>query len=412
MMTNKPWWTITTVLRLLVDVIAAEVTRARPGLLGVRQALALLTEAPLHSDSPQLEQALERLDLDSLEFLNLVTAIVVLFHLHETGLDQRLMTSRRLRVWVDTVLESRRHWDEAMSFFTSGSTGQPKLCTHPLAWLEEEISFFANELHDRRQVLSAVPFQHIYGFLFATMLPAQLKIPVHDVRNALPSNVLRRAQAGDVIVGHPAFFDLALRSPLTLAPDVTVISSTGHCPASVWQRLAAAGCARCIEVYGSSETAGIGLREAAGDPLQLLPHWSRPADTVEHLSRYLPNGAVVTTALPDQLQWVEARQFQVLGRRDGAVQVGGVNVFPQRVQECLCQHPDVIDATVRLASAAAGGRLKAFVVPRVIGADSAQFAEHLHHWLSERLTAAELPRTITIGAELPRSSLGKLIDWI
>lgn len=398
-------------LRLLIDIIVAEVTRVRPGLLGVRRALALLTEAPLHPDSPRLDQALERLELDSLEFLNLVTAIVVQFHLHETGLDQRLMTARQLRIWVDTVLESRRRWDDAVSFLTSGSTGQPKLCTHPMPWLEEEIQFFANQLHDRQRVLSAVPSQHIYGFLFATMLPAQLGIPVRDVRNALPGSVLRRARAGDVIVGHPAFFDLALRSPLTLAPDVMVVSSTGRCPATVWQQLAAAGCARCIEIYGASETAGIGLREAVNDPLQLLPYWSRPADTVEHISRQLPNGTRVMAALPDRVQWVEARRFQVLGRRDGAVQVGGINVFPQRVQDCLCQHPDVAEATVRLASTAADGRLKAFVVPNASCTDSAQLADRLHDWLSERLTPAELPRTIRIGAELPRTALGKLMDW-
>ncbi|MBK1694155.1 4-coumarate--CoA ligase [Chromatium weissei] len=408
---DQGWWTTTTVLRLLIDIIAAEVARMRPGLLGVRQALALLTEMPLNSNSLQFDQALERLDLDSLEFLNLVTAIVVQFHLHETGLDQRLMNSRQLQVWIDTVLESRRRWNEAVSFLTSGSTGQPKLCTHSLAWLEEEIRFFSNMLHDRQRVLSAIPFHHIYGFLFATMLPAQLKIPVHDVRNMLPSSVLRQAVAGDVIIGHPAFFDLALRSPLTLASNITVISSTGRSAETMWQQLAAAGCARCIEIYGSSETAGIGLREAFANPLELLPYWSRPADTVEHISRQLTDGTVVTTALPDRLHWVEARRFQVLGRRDGAVQVGGVNVFPQRVQDCLCQHSEVAEATVRLANAAAGGRLKAFVVPRVMDENSASLAERLHQWLSERLTSAELPRTIDIGAELPRSSLGKLIDW-
>jgi acyl-coenzyme A synthetase/AMP-(fatty) acid ligase len=111
------------------------------------------------------------------------------------------------------------------------------------------------------------------------------------------------------------------------------------------------------------------------------------------------------------VDWLDATQFQVIKRHDGAVQVGGINVFPARVQELLCRHPDVAAAQVRQASAAADGRLKAFVVPSADCVDSAQLPERLHAWLATRLTPPEMPRAITIGTELPRSSLGKLADW-
>jgi 4-coumarate--CoA ligase (photoactive yellow protein activation family) len=410
-MTLKPYWTPETVARLLVDIIVAEVARTRPGLLGVRQLLAPLTDAPLHITNPLFNQEFSVFNLDSLEFLNVVTAVAVLFHLHETEVEPQLLERRYLRGWVDAVLASRTQWDEAISFLTSGSTGQPKLCTHPMAWLEEEIAFFAAQFHDRRRILSAVPNQHIYGFLFATMLPATLGIPVRDVRDSLPASVLRRAQAGDLIVAHPAFFDLALRSPFTLAPNVSAVSSTGRCPTTLWHQLHAAGLAQLTEVYGSSETAGIGIRQVVDAPLRLLPHWSRQAGRADAISRVDANGAAVTVALPDQVDWLDATQFQVIKRHDGAVQVGGINVFPARVQELLCRHPDVAAAQVRQASAAADGRLKAFVVPSADCVDSAQLPERLHAWLATRLTPPEMPRAITIGTELPRSSLGKLADW-
>jgi acyl-CoA synthetase (AMP-forming)/AMP-acid ligase II len=56
------------------------------------------------------------------------------------------------------------------------------------------------------------------------------------------------------------------------------------------------------------------------------------------------------------------RSFHVLRRQDGAVQVGGINVFPSRVAEVLARHPLVAQASVRLAAPEQGGRLKALIV--------------------------------------------------
>ncbi len=401
----KPWWNANGVQRLLIDLTAAELARLQPGM----RRFAPLPEI---SDSRQINLALSQdiaaLELDSLEYLDLVTAVVVQFHLHETGLEDRLFRQRHLADWVGTVLDSRAIWDDAISFQTSGSTAQPKLCTHQMRLLEEEIAFFAGQLHDRQRVLSAVPAHHIYGFLFSVMLPAWLEINVLDVRDALPVTVLRQAQPGDLIIGHPTFFDLATRAPLSVASDVMAVSSTVHCPESIWERLGASGITRLIEVYGASETAGIGVREMHDDPLQLLPCWSRDAGSDERILRVSPGGVPLAVVLPDHVRWLDADRFQVTRRRDGAVQVGGVNVFPGRVQECLCQHPDVTAALVRLGDS---GRLKAFVVPDPMCQDPEQLTERLHHWLAGRLSAPEQPRAITVGAQLPHSALGKLADW-
>jgi 4-coumarate--CoA ligase (photoactive yellow protein activation family) len=406
----KPWWAPDPVLRLLSDLIAAELSRLRPGLLGVRRAPD--TRPGLSGPGgADLSPDLGGLGLDSLEFLNLVTAVVVQFHLHETGLDDSMMADARLDHWVATILRSRARWDEAISFQTSGSTGRPKCCTHRMAFLEQEIAFFADRLHDRRRVLCAVPSHHIYGFLFSVMLPAALGIPALQLRDALPGSVLRQAQPGDLLIGHPTFFDLATRGPVPVAADVVAVSSTAPCPEPLWRRLVESGFAAIIEVYGASETAGIGERTAPTTPFRLLPQWSRDCGSNTRIARLSAVGEAVLAELPDQVQWVDDDRFHVLGRRDGAVQVGGINVFPRRVERCVREHPEVADALVRLASAEQGGRLKAFVVPGAGCADPQHLPERLHAWLAERLAPAERPRTIIVGAQLPRSSLGKSTDW-
>ncbi|MEA3640528.1 MAG: hypothetical protein VBE63_11370, partial [Lamprobacter sp.] len=280
--------------------------------------------------------------------------------------------------------------------------------------------------------------------------PALLGVPVLDLRAGLPSSALAQAQPGDLIVGHPAFFGLATRGDCAVADDVIALTSTAPCPPSLWQQLLGAGCARVIEIYGSSEHAGIGVREAADAPFRLLPHWTRVSKTIDRLqpvdaltwdqSNRVEQTADTATAsasasasasdadsetaaaaaacrvltqieLQDHLDWLDHERFFVLGRRDGAVQIGGVNVFPQRIERLLCTHPEVAEATVRQASAEQGGRLKAFVAPVSDCAEPEALAQRLDAWLASRVTALERPRAIRIGKQLPRSAAGKLIDW-
>ena len=404
-----PWWTPDSVRSLLNDLIAAELSRLRPGL------------PPGQRPGPDREPApdLDDLGLDSLERLDLATTVAVQFHLSETGLDRALLAQARLGDWTAIILESRRRWDQAISFQTSGSTGRPRMHPHALALLVEEIDWFAERLAGHRRLLLAAPRHHIYGFLFGLMLSARLDLPVLDVRDRPPTGVLTSAQPGDLLIAHPAFLELARRGPGRIAPGVSLVTSTAPCPPELWLDLVSAGCDRILEVYGASETAGIAVRTVAAAPFALLPHWARareatggePAGSTTLLVRRDGKGGLLERALPDAVAWLDDRHFRVLGRQDGAVQVGGVNVYPERVRACLRAHPEVAAAAVRLGGPAQGGRLKAFVVPAADCQDPAGLPARLAAWLADRLTPAEQPRAITLGAQLPRSRLGKPQDW-
>ncbi len=394
----RPWWTREGVRAVLADLVRAELERLDPLVLNRIGVV-----------DPRLDLA--DLGLSSLALIDLATTVVVQFRLDETGYDAQVVNCRCLEDWVELILESRAARDESMGFLTSGSTGQPKLCLHRMAFLEQEIEYFAGLFADRRRILSAVPRHHIYGFLFAFMLPARLGIPAVDVRQVLPGAVLRQALPGDLIIGYPAFFELACRVPFKLTEEVVALTSTSPCPAELWRVLAELGCARIVEIYGSSETAGIGWRDQPQAEFQLLPYWSRVPDAPDHLQRRDAAGTVYPWALPDQVLWTDDRHLKVLGRRDGAVQIGGINVYPERVAACLREHPEVAEALVRPAGQGANLALKAFVVPSASCPDPHQLPERLHLWLTERLPPLERPRSIRVGSALPQSSLGKPADW-
>lgn len=396
-------------MRVVTDLLAAELAQARPG------------RPPRPAPWPADCDFRNDLGVDSLELLGMATALADALHLASGGGDGPPLSSPCMADWLDAARLGLGNSGGEVSFRTSGSTGGSKRCTHALATLCQEAQVLATLAPGRRRILGAVPSHHIYGFLFSVLLPHLLGVEVVDVRAGGPHAALAHARAGDLIVGHPAWWEALLRLSPRFADDVTGVSSGAPCPDTVADGLANAGL-RLLQVYGSSETAGVGWREDAGSPFTLMPFWRRGDD--EHaLQRRLPDGTEVTRPLQDRLAWHDAHRFVPAGRIDHAVQVGGVNVFPAYVADVLRLHPRVGEVAVRLMRPDEGGRLKAFVVPRdaVVAAglaasdtpvDDAGLREELAAWVAARLSPAECPRAWTFGPRLPRQASGKPGDWI
>ena len=405
------WWAHGDALRRVVtDLLAHELAALRPGSL------------PPPLPWPPGLQFGRDLGADSLDLMGLGTALAEALHLQRAAIDAQLLARPCLGDWIASARGGLDGGAEdgspepGLTFRTSGSAGSPKRCTHALATLEQEVAALAELLPGRRRILVAVPAHHIYGFLFTVLLPWHLgrqpgaaPVDVVDVRGAGPAALAALAQPGDLVVAHPLWWDAAARLAPACAPDVVGVTSTAPCPDTLAAGLAAAGL-RLVQVYGSSETAGVGWRERAGAPFALLPHWRR-TDDAGALDRVLPDATVRRYPLQDRLDWRDATHFLPAGRIDAAVQVGGTNVFPAYVAEVLELHPDVDAAAVRLMRPDEGQRLKAFVVARS-GMDVDALRAGLPAWAAARLTAPERPVAWTFGPRLPRQASGKPADWI
>lgn len=220
----------------------------------------------------------------------------------------------------------------------------------------------------------------------------------------------RQLAPGDLVVGFPDFWRAVTPVAGALAEGVTGVSSTAPCPDEVARAVAASGVARLVQVYGSSETAGVGWRDSPDEDYRLFPYWQRDDDPAL-LRRVQPDGSQAVYPLQDRLSWSAAGRFRPVGRVDHAVQVGGINVFPNYVADVLRMHPMVGEVTVRPMRPDEGHRLKAFVVPRG-GKDTADLRAELTAWIGERLSTPERPAAWSFGAALPRQANGKLADWI
>jgi len=394
-----PWWADRgALLRFVADLVAAELTALRHERIlpdGWSGALSLDRD----------------LGVDSLELLQLAGALAEALQMQRSGVEDYLLARRTLDGWLDIATAALQHWSEELTFRTSGSSGEPKRCSHELVLLEQEAAALAALFPHRRRLLLAVPCHHIYGFLFGVLLPRHLGLEpdqVLSVRARLPSQLARHVLPGDLVIGHPHAWQDALGAGAAFPDDVTGASSTAPCPDPVAECAEAAGL-RLVQVYGASETGGLGWRASHREPYRLMPYLDRAPDGVDALLRSCPDGRTALLRPQDSLAWLGPELFMVGPRRDAAVQVGGTNVFPERVRQVLLEHPMVEDAAVRLMRPDEGMRLKAFIVPRAGAGEG--FTRELRAWIDARLAAPERPKAITLGERIPRGALDKPADW-
>jgi 4-coumarate--CoA ligase len=363
------------ILRVLASLVATE--RATIGCGRAWDAVGWTATTSLGPDG---------LALDSLEMVAASDVVGRFFRLHETGAENRLLPQPTLGDWTRVVATSLAISSEGLTFATSGTTGAPKLCRHPLKVLQGEALFWSQQLTGRQRVVMTVAPHHLYGFLFAVLLPEITGWPVLDARSMHPGALQETLSPTDLLIGFPSGLTSMLRSLSDLPPGLGIVSATSSLPADKHQALLCRGAGEVIDAYGSSETGGIGARRFPDRPFELLPRWRR-GPTEGSLVDIATGTAFI---LPDRVTWEGDRLLRPEERVDGAVQVAGVNVFPDRLAALLRLHPMLADCEIRLDMLLPEPRLRAYVVPKA-GHEAGAVVAACDQWARRHLTAPERP---------------------
>lgn len=97
----------------------------------------------------------------------------------------------------------------------------------------------------------------------------------------------------------------------------------------------------------------------------------------------------------------------LMGREHGAINFGGVKIFPVEVEDLLNRHPGVAES---LVSGEPHPKLGALPVARYVAVPGhAPTERELLQWLRQHLPPRELPVSITVVDDLPRTATGKLL---
>lgn len=144
-----------------------------------------------------------------------------------------------------------------------------------------------------------------------------------------------------------------------------------------------------------------GIVYFAGGPT--FEYHGDPAKTAESTNKH------GWTTLGD-IGWVDEEQYLYLtDRKSFMIISGGVNIYPQEIENLLIEHPKVADAAVVGGPSDEMGELVVAVVQTNQLSDATpEFATELSVWIRERISHVKAPRQIDFMEELPRQPTGKL----
>ena len=336
----------------------------------------------------------ETVGADSLDLTNIASAVNQLFQIHEIGTEDFLLRYRTLGDWTSLVKEAIQEGTSGVSFRTSGTTGPPKLIFHSWEYLQAETEELKEIFSGIDRVLALAPAHHIYGFFYTVALPARLDVRVVETRQAW-EHVHSDLHENDLIVSFPERWKYIASTRKTFPEKVLGVSSTAPLEKEIYKTLLNQGLDSLIEVYGSTETGGVGYRTHPDSNFNLMGHWQKgegdllkPAEAKHKREWIHPM---------DYLHWKGDREFFPTGRKDSAIQVGGTNVDPEKVANVLREHEWVADAVVWKMQPEEGNRLKAYIVLYNQAPNENEARESLHKWIEKNLETPSRPKSLSFG---------------
>ena len=314
----------------------------------------------------------------------------VFFGLPEEALADLAATT--LGDWSRALCDAVRA--ELTSFrFHPATHGGAAATRHPADDIYQDARGVASLMQGRRRVVSMIATNSLLGLVCAVLAPNLQRLEVVDGRTLTPDELAETLAFGDVVVATPTLWRY-LADTLPSVPGNVVGMSFGEAlGGDLAGRLRGRGLGGMREIYGSTETGVVGWRDTPQDPFVLFDHFAREDAA---LVRHRPNGQAHKVVPMDDLDWHTERSFALAGRRDGAVQIAGVNVFPAKIAEVIAEHEAASGCTVRLSQRpGALDRLIAHVSLKPGQRAGQDLAWSVDEWCRSRLRPPERPRIYT-----------------
>ncbi|MDM8543286.1 class I adenylate-forming enzyme family protein [Desulfococcaceae bacterium HSG9] len=307
---------------------------------------------------------------------------------------------------------------EFCHFFTGGSTGKPKIWSKTPRNLFAEAFYLSQKfgISASDRIVACVPPFHLYGFTFAVLLPLVSSASVAADIYTYPEEI-RTALAdynASVFIGAPMHYRVLRESAIASESLRLAFSSTGKLDKADGLRFQKHTGADLVEIYGSTETGVIASRcRAMGDrafkPLDVVD-WKIHHQGLYVRSPFIAPGIEKSAdgffSMGDRVRLCSEDDpkagFELIGRADGIVKVGGKRADLEEIRQKIKQTPDVEDAVV-IAHPTGRGRENTISALVQGDIDSIQ----LRKAISTLLEPYAIPRQIKTTSAIPMLPTGK-----
>ncbi len=297
----------------------------------------------------------------------------------------------------------------AAILYTSGSTGKPEPLVKHWGSLVSGALTLGNmlgwEMPHTGTVLGAVAPQHMFGLETTVMLPLQWGSIIHPERPLLPAdmlNAINRSQPPTWLMVTPLHAASYVETKIDSieSKPAGIISSTMPLPKTTAVALEKLWDAPVWEIYGSTEIGMVGLRRTALNSIWQLADDLSLSVSGDHTAVFGRSG-MPQQNLHDRLRLDGVNRFELIGRRNDIIKIGGKRAMLPEMNAVLCSLPGIREAV--LVQPEEGGRLVALVV-----ADADLDANDIRYALAQHFDPVFLPRPVLLVNQLPRNNNGKL----
>ncbi|WP_181776422.1 class I adenylate-forming enzyme family protein [Amycolatopsis pittospori] len=332
----------------------------------------------------------------------------------------------------------------AFAFFTSGTTGSPRLCfhTHGDPEIYDQAIGRVVDLGPDDVTLSVSRIYFSYGFGNSILLPllrgGSTVLSRERLTESAALDLIKRHQVS-VLYGQPSFYARLLQHPFAAGLDGLRLALVAGepLPVSVEATLRATLGKRFLNIFGTTEIGHALIANTLSSHKEgtigriLPPYRMRIVDELRRevatgvegklevrgptIAPGVPRGSDAPLRLPDD--WyvtgdaatVDQDGFVRLhGRLDDIEIVGGQNVHPAEIEDLLVSHPAVRAAavcSVRRESSTTSLRAH---VELDEGAEPDQVIAEIGSLTQKNLSWYEIPEDIIVVESLPRTPVGKL----
>ncbi|MFF6014678.1 AMP-binding protein [Lysinibacillus fusiformis] len=234
---------------------------------------------------------------------------------------------------------------------SSGTTGAPKCIERTWSSVDEEIESYVQTLPVDSLTNSIVscPVTHSYGFICGVLACIRRGAKPVIITNNNPKYMLKKLKEypQHILYGAPALlYTLSRLLPSDQQFDRVMTSGTVM-PLS-WLTSLREKSNQVLQQYGCSESGCVAIHPNVEDPKEMgypLPHVKVTAGDKQTPSEIIIETSTQTIYTKD-LGYLDNNILSFLARIDDTINVAGLNVYPQEVENVLMDEPRIVEAVV------------------------------------------------------------------